>query len=152
MRANESYRNDYVNFMTNLMEKGYCERVPRNSSEETSNVWYLPHHGVYHPQKGKLRIVFDCSAKFNGACLNDLLLQGPNLANNLCGILKRFRFDRIAFVADLEAMFYQVQVPVCIVEAVEMDDQNLVRSVTIRSEGKSLRWPIHKLIFLCSSD
>lgn len=33
-------------------------------------IWYLPHHGVVHPQKGNLRVVFDCRAEFKGTSLN----------------------------------------------------------------------------------
>ena len=34
-------------------------------------VWYLPNHGVIHPQKDKLRVVLDASARFAGTSLND---------------------------------------------------------------------------------
>ena len=75
-------------------------------------MWYLPHHGVYHPKKpGKIRVVFDCSAKFQGVSLNDCLLQGPDLTNSLVGVLTRFREDPVAFMADVESMFHQVIVP-----------------------------------------
>ena len=53
--------------------------------------WYLPHHGIYHPQKSKVRVVFDCSATFEWHALNDKLLQGPDLTSNLVGVLTRFR-------------------------------------------------------------
>ena len=73
--------------------------------------WYIPHHGIYHPRKpGKIRVVFDCSAKFQAKSLNDLLLKGPDLTNTLYGVLMRFRQERIAIMADIEAMFYQVRV------------------------------------------
>ncbi|XP_038062679.1 uncharacterized protein LOC119733173 [Patiria miniata] len=75
-------------------------------------VWYLPHHPVLHPQKpGKLRVVYDCAAKYKGVSLNDQLLQGPDFANNLVGVLTRFREEPVALVADVEAMFHQVKVP-----------------------------------------
>ena len=74
-------------------------------------VWYLPHHPVFHPQKpGKIRVVFDCSAKFKGTSLNDQLLQGPDLTNGLVGVLIRFRQEPVAMVADVEGMFHQVRV------------------------------------------
>ena len=48
---------------------------------------YIPHHGIYHPKKNKIRVVFDCSARFKGTSLNDHLLSGPDLTNNLMGVL-----------------------------------------------------------------
>ena len=68
-------------------------------------VWYIPHHGVYHKKKsGKIRVVFD------GFSLNQQLLQGPDLTNNLTGVLCRFRMERIAFMCDIKVMFHQVKV------------------------------------------
>ena len=74
--------------------------------------WFIPHHGVYHPHKpGKIRVVFDCSAKYKGKSLNDLLLKGPDLTNSLLGVLTRFRQEHVAVMADIQAMFHQVKVP-----------------------------------------
>ena len=68
---------------------------------------------MYHPKKPeKIRVVFDCSAKFAGTSLNDQLLQGPDLTNSLVGVLTRFRQEPVAFMGDVEAMFYPVVVPV----------------------------------------
>ena len=68
------------------------------------------HHGVYHPRKGKLQVVFDCGAEFKGTSLNEQLLQGPNLTSSLIGVLLRFRQEPIAFMSDVKSMFYQVKV------------------------------------------
>ena len=73
--------------------------------------WYITHHGVYHPKKpNKIRVVFDCSAQYEGKSLNKHLLQGPDLANNLTGVLCRFRREPVALMYDIEAMFHQVKV------------------------------------------
>ena len=74
-----------------MIEKGQAEKVP---SEElllsNGRVWYIPHHGVNHPQKpDKIRVVFDASAEFDGESLNRHLLLGPDLTNNLTGVLCR---------------------------------------------------------------
>ena len=55
-------------------------------------------------------MVFDCAARFGGVSLNDQPLQEPDLTNGLLGVLLRFRRGRIAFSADIKAMFYQVRV------------------------------------------
>ena len=71
--------------------------------------WFIPHHGVYHPSKpGKIWIVFDCSADYDGVSVNKRLLSGPDLTNQIVGILVKFREDYVAIMADIEAMFYQV--------------------------------------------
>ena len=74
-------------------------------------LWYLPHHAVFHPCKpDKLRVVFDCAARFKGTSLNDQLLHDPDLTNSLFGVLQRFRQEQVALVSDIEAMFHQVKV------------------------------------------
>ena len=40
-----------------------------------------------------------------------MLYKGSDLTNSLVGVLTRFREDRIAVMADIESMFYQVRVP-----------------------------------------
>jgi hypothetical protein len=50
-----------------------------------------------------VRIVFDCAAKSERLSLNDQVLQGPDLMNNLLGVLLRFKCYPIAFTADVEA-------------------------------------------------
>ncbi|MEM7299252.1 MAG: hypothetical protein AAF391_13420, partial [Bacteroidota bacterium] len=105
----EKFKNDYISSVSILLEKGYARKV--SSVYPEGKNWYIPHHGVYHPRKKKLRVVWDCSSVTNGVSLNDLLLQGPDLTNDLLGVLMRFREEKVAFMADIEAMFYQVKVP-----------------------------------------
>ena len=101
------YKKDYVSFMNDTIKAGYAERAPKKNAKS----WYIPHHGVYHPKKpGKIRVVFDCSAEFEGHSLNRQLLQGPDLTNSLLGVLCRFRQEPVAFACDIEGMFYQVKV------------------------------------------
>ena len=96
--------------MKEMIDKGQAERVPDDELHLTNGrVWYIPHHGVYHPQKpDKIRVVFDASAEFKGESLNRHLLQGPDLTNSLNGVLCRFRKEPIAFTCDVEGMFHQV--------------------------------------------
>ncbi|KAK3745254.1 hypothetical protein QZH41_010888, partial [Actinostola sp. cb2023] len=105
-----SYQDDYVKFMTKVIDSGFAEKVEPAKSE-TMRVWYIPHHGVYHPKKpNKIRVVFDCAAQYKNESLNKHLLQGPDLTNSLVGVLHRFRQEPVAFTCDIEGMFHQVKV------------------------------------------
>ena len=63
--------------MNNFIEKGYARKASLTKDEREER-WYIPHHGVFHPAKKKIRIVFDCSAIFQGRSLNNELIQGLN--------------------------------------------------------------------------
>ena len=56
-------------------------------------------------------MVFGCSAEFQRKPINRELLSGPDLTNQIIGIMTRFREEKIAFMADIEAMYHQVLVP-----------------------------------------
>ena len=58
-------------------------------------------------------MVFDCAAMFRGTSLNDQLLQGPDLNNNLVGVLMRFCEEPVTVIADIESMFHPVKVEPC---------------------------------------
>ena len=99
----------YTETMQMYIDRGYAEQV--FDCADNDRTWFLPHHPVLNPNKpGKIRIVFDCASSCMGVSLNDALMQGPQLMNNLVGVLIRFRLENIALVADIEAMFHQVSV------------------------------------------
>nr|XP_054598158.1 uncharacterized protein LOC129163741 [Nothobranchius furzeri] len=94
-----------ITFMQGIFEAGHAE--PVSSPTDGQECWYLPIFGVYHPRKpGRVRAVFDSSAKHEGVSLNDILLSGPDLNNTLLGVLTRFRKEPVAVAADIEQMFY----------------------------------------------
>lgn len=105
---NPKFKNDYIQFMQGLFNDGDAEKA---LEERPGNVWYIPHQGVYHPRKpNKIRVVFDCSAKYEGTSLNDHLLTGPDLANGMTGVLCRFRKHPVAVICDVEKMFHRFHV------------------------------------------
>ncbi len=110
LRRSKTFKEHYDTFMSELLAKGYAERA--EPATDPKSVFYIPHHGVYNVNKpGKVRVVFDCSAKETGkASLNDCLLQGPDLTNSLIVVLCRFRLEPIAFLCDIEKMFFQFRV------------------------------------------
>ena len=97
--------------MEDLLKMGYARRLPEDQENKSS--WYLPHHQVIHPHKpSKVRVGFVCAVRFQGASLNDRILQGPDLTNTLIRVLSRFKQDSTAVMDDVEQMIYQVLVPV----------------------------------------
>ena len=102
--------NSYTKQIEELILKGYAKRSSSNSIK--GKIWYLPYHGVKHASKPeKVRIVFDCSSIYAGISLKNKLLSGPDLTNQFAGVLIKCRTKEVAFMSEIEAMYYQVQVP-----------------------------------------
>ena len=84
---------------------------PEEACKATVKAWTLPTHPVTNPNKpGKVRLVNNAAAEYQGVSLNSSLLTGPDLLNRLVGVLMRFRGGEVAIAADIEAMFHQVRV------------------------------------------
>ncbi|PFX12233.1 hypothetical protein AWC38_SpisGene23847 [Stylophora pistillata] len=94
------------------ISKGYARELsPEQAAIETSYTWYLPHQPVINLNKpGKLRILFDAAAEFQGTSQNKKPIQDPDMTNSLIGVLLRFRQGKVGLAADVEAMFHQVRV------------------------------------------
>ena len=108
LKKDPAYRQQYKEFMTKLLQRGHAERV---SQEELKTPgWFVTHFGVMHPKKQSLRVVFNVSLKYKNHILNTYLLQGPDLINNLSGVLIRYRKEVVVLMCDIETMFYQDEV------------------------------------------
>ena len=109
LSGNPQLTQDYIKFMNELILKGYARES--TSAAETVKYWYLPHHGVYHPNKpGKIRVIFNLSPDFHETSINKALLPGPDLTNQIVGVLLQFRKGQIAVTGYIEAMYHQVKV------------------------------------------
>lgn len=83
----------------------------RRSARGRLQLWYIQHHGVYHPKKdNKIRVFFYFSAHFEGQSLNIHLLQGPDFRNNLTGVICSFHKEPVALMYDIKAMFSPLNV------------------------------------------
>ena len=79
---NPDFYQDYKTVVNDMIRKGYAERVfEEEEIGEPGKVWYIPHHGVHHPRKNKLCVIFDCAAHYRGHSLNKELLQDPDLTS-----------------------------------------------------------------------
>jgi len=112
LKKNPELVEKYQNVINDYVTNGYARKMPPEKAKiATPKTWCLPHHAVLNPNKpGKVRVVFDAASKFDGVSLNDNLLTGPDLLNNLVGILLRFRSGKIGVMADVQQMFHQVRV------------------------------------------
>ena len=72
------------------LERGYVNKELSHNEVKDAET-FIPVFPVVNEKKGKVRLVFDSSAKFHGSCLNDCLLQGPDDTIRLIGVLMRFR-------------------------------------------------------------
>ena len=87
-KRNPSYFADYKKFIDDLIKKEYARKEDTRPPGKTC---FIPQYGVYHPNKpGKIRVVFDCRAEFDGQSLNKELLTGPHLTNQIVGVLQGF--------------------------------------------------------------
>lgn len=101
----------YQDFMKEYEHMGHMEEIKESQSPD--RVYYLPHHGVYRPNKSttKLRVVFDASAlTSNGISLNSLQFNGGVIQDDLFAIMLRFRKNRVAFIADICKMYRMILV------------------------------------------
>lgn len=107
-KGDAKYKKLYIEFINEYIEMGHMKlcKVLKPDDE----CYYLPHHAVFKDSTTtKLRTVFNASRKTTtGVALNDLLLVGPKMQDDLFNILCRFRLNRIAFTADIAKMYRQI--------------------------------------------
>lgn len=89
--------------------KGYIRKLEPGEIDDAPS-WYLPHFPVVREDKetSKVRIVYDSAARYGGISLNDTMLPGQKLQQDVFDVLLRFRSNPVALVADLTEMFSQV--------------------------------------------
>ncbi|XP_066602498.1 uncharacterized protein [Prorops nasuta] len=103
---------EYTEFMKEYEALGHMRIVPSAEISEPK-AWYIPHHPViqHGVTRSKLRVVFDASRRnADNHSLNEFLLPGPPLQNDLSLILIGWRQYRYAFTADMVKMYRQIEV------------------------------------------
>ncbi|XP_073831861.1 uncharacterized protein [Musca autumnalis] len=108
---NPELKTEYVAFMRDYESFGHMSLVKNLNLHEPH--YYIPHHCVLKPNSTstKLRVVFDAScATSSDTSLNDILMVGPTIQEELFLLLLRFRLHRFALTADIVKMYRQVLV------------------------------------------
>ena len=112
--ANIENANAYDKEMVHVNELGFSRKL---SNEElktyNSPVRYVSHHEVLRPESKStpLRIVFNSSAVYKGHKLNDYWMKGPDLLNDLFGVLLCFREGQAAVLGDISKMYHRILIP-----------------------------------------
>ena len=111
-QKNPDFAKLYHDQIEEYITLGHTRQLTKEEAKCNSKITnYIPHHGVLNINKpGKVRVVFDVSAKFQNTSLNDNLLPGTDFLNNLVSVLLRFREGRFAVISDIEKMSHQVRV------------------------------------------
>ncbi|XP_055929674.1 uncharacterized protein LOC129960329 [Argiope bruennichi] len=96
---------DYLSLYLDFMRDSPCDLTRRKVDETTepSSSYYIPHHGIFRPEKSttKLRVVFNASSPTtNGISLNDILMKGEVIEDDITTITG-FRRHKFAFTADI---------------------------------------------------
>ncbi|CAF4853888.1 unnamed protein product [Pieris macdunnoughi] len=103
------FHEEYCKFMRQYESLGHMEVVPE--TEKKNRAYHLPHHAVLRASSltTKLRVVFDGSAKpVDGNSLNDELLIGPPLQQDIRELVTRWRQHKYCIVADIQQMYRQI--------------------------------------------
>lgn len=98
----------YSRSIKKTLSEGYASKIEDRDELDHPHQAYLPHLGVWKKNGKDVRVVFDSAARYQGKSLNDCLLSGPALQNDLLDVLLRFREHEVAIVGDIEAMFSRV--------------------------------------------
>ena len=97
-----------------MTEMGFSRKLSEDELQKYEGpIHYVSHHAVVRPDKKStpVRIVFNSSASFQGHCLNDYWLKGPDLLNSLFGVLLRFRENVVAVCGDISKMYHRILIP-----------------------------------------
>jgi hypothetical protein len=99
--------------MDEYLSLGHMQLVPEEDDGPYDNtldklLFFLPHHAVFKESSAttKTQVVFDASAKSTtGVSMNDMLMVGPTIQQDLISIILRFRMHVYAMTADISKMY-----------------------------------------------
>lgn len=84
------HANSYNAQIKEMEEMKLSRKITEQEKKDwTGPVHYIAHHAVVRSEKKRtpITIVFNSSASYKGHTLNDYWCKGPNLLNNLFGVL-----------------------------------------------------------------
>lgn len=109
--SHEDYGKQYVDFIREYNALGHCSEVAK--PEVRAPHYYIPHFSVTNENSTttRTRVVFDASCRTeNDISLNELLMVGPKLQDDLFIHLLRFRLHKFVLTGDVSKMYRQILV------------------------------------------
>jgi len=100
----------YTQFMQEYLDLEHMHLV-NLENQGGAPAYYMPHHAVFKNNSltSKIRVVFDASSKTDtGVSLNDILMVGPALQQDLTFILIKFRSWQYVLTVDVAKMYRQI--------------------------------------------
>ena len=107
------FKQEYSAFLDEYVQMGHMTPVSEHEEKKEVSTFYMPHHGIVKEASSttRLRVVFNGSEKSSsGISINDLLMTGPKVQDDLFDIVQRFRLHRIVMSADIAKMYRQIWV------------------------------------------
>ena len=96
----------YSACMDNLLESKHAEEVPSSDLSVTDTVCVPSVHGIFPPSNSDKCVVSHSSVKLQVMCLNDLLLEPPDLITSQVDMLLRCRTESVVLSCDIKLMLY----------------------------------------------
>ncbi|XP_055604574.1 uncharacterized protein LOC129752819 [Uranotaenia lowii] len=112
LSRNNDQRIQYVEFMHEYLFLGHMCEVNRAHQLDALE-YFMPHHAVIRESSTttKIRVVFDASCRSaSGASLNDILMVGPVVQEDIRSIIMRARKHQIMLIGDIKQMYRQILV------------------------------------------
>ena len=103
----------YKEQMNDMINRTVARKLTQSEMQAYDGpVYYISHHEVFKDGSSSTpcRIVFNSSASFKGHSLNQYWAKGPDLMNNLLGVLLRFREEPVAIMGDISKMYHSVKI------------------------------------------
>ena len=110
-KRDPALKKQYVECIKGYLKEGHMNPLPKEKDAERG--FYLPHHVVVKTSSltTKTRVVFDGSCKSStGISLNECMMVGPTIQEDLFSIIIRFRTFIYVLTADIEQMYRQIQI------------------------------------------
>ncbi|XP_017797095.1 PREDICTED: uncharacterized protein LOC108578302, partial [Habropoda laboriosa] len=134
--SNPEFKKQYTAVSQKYIDLGHL-------SIATDNLpgFYLPHHGILKEGRiTKLRVVFDGFAKSStGISLNETLMIGPTVQDDLLALILRFRMHNNVLTGDIEKMYRQF--------SVKEEDRKYQRILWRATDGKITTYQLNRVIF-----